>query len=1551
MRYILITVAVCLVPASSLIAQEVPLDSLPSWQSHSLLPSWSIAWGDVDGDGDLDLACGKGGGSFEVGMPNEVYLNHNGVLEMAPSWSSDDSAITFCVAWGDVDGDGDLDLACGNRQTIYDTVYGRPNRVYMNVDGVLEEYASWSSVEWDATQSVAWGDFDNDGDLDLACGNYGDEFPVAEVGQPNRIYYNHNGILDTVAGWSSLEQDVTLSVAWADIDGDGYLELACGNRPGNPNRIYHNTGEILENQASWSSVEPVETRYGWAHIAWGDADGDGDFDLACAKVVSTSEPQDPIRIYMNNGGFIEDIASWTSIDTFPATSLAWGDVDGDGDVDLAATSHYRRGTPEAIAIRIYQGRDSTLDNSASWASVVEESYYGYRAYAAAWGDVNNDGDLDLALGANENQTVILMNHSMVLEDTAYWKSIEQSSTTDIDLGDIDNDGDLDLACGDWELGNGVYENIGGMLQTQRGWATSDRDPLYSIAFGDVNGDGYPDLASGRGSGSKPRSDGLFLNYNGVLEPLPSWTSHERDITHDLAWGDVDGDGDLDLVFGSTHLQPNRLYLNHAGQLDTVASWSNLDNEGIWTLGLAWGDVDNDGDLDLACGNGDPLDYSGPGHNVIYFNHNGVLEDSAGWISEETDVTYSVAWGDVDGDGDLDLACGNSYGPNRVHLNHSGELDRRASWTSLEVDFTGEICWIDVDLDGDLDLASATGFLFPNNEQVIEPNRVYINRSGTLEQEASWNSPPENTWGLAAGDIDGDGDPDLVYGNLGYNNTAYLSRAVTPRNGTNLPNTSPWLEEIQVVEKDSLNNRIRFGFRAVDFQSDACDIIAVEYSTVGGGNWRLATIIGNTDRLASSPAGEYHELVWDAEFDGADGYDVQLRIKVASNPDRVGLIQRPATSYFLQVGRIDGRPGIALLYPRQNTPVIDSLRILGRIWDATNFSDCRILLGQLPDTLAWDEIHSSPDPVPYPGYIASLDLTQQSAGEYIVRTIATDRNGAQSVTDKYITVADKPVEAPSVLYCYPPQGARNIPGNTPVVVQFDLDINQLAIDNATFGLLSESGERYTDALYEYSSQGLMIKHDQPFSEDHFHYAVVSSQLPSRQGVAMGGEFVMSFNTSAAAPTGDIDSLYPYRGQIKTPINLGAVTIYYNRVSPFRYVTVFSLAGDTVLNDVVPQGQQTGSIAVQGLLPKTYYIVRISDSPAFDGQSDYMSYFITEDTEMPLVVDYTPESDAWLVGVDEEINVHFNKSLNTFSIDSSSFYVIGPGGRLDGYFDFSVDTATAISFSPTASLIPNTEYEVTLTSHIQDNIGNPINELTWRFTTGLFDTIGYDGGVIHTSGFRLDIPQGVLFSEHEIGIGIIPEGKLDIPVDMEYAGLAYDMLPLDLDREAVMSIELPQSVISIFGPAEGLKVYILDTLSGEYDYVGGSLNGNSLRIGIDRLGRYAVFKSDAATETTTADFASSVSLIPRVISPRTGNYNRELSLSFKLSEPSDVVAKIYDTRGSLIKTLVDGPTFSIGENLLHWNGRGSDGDYANEGMYIIVIEAEGKKVKQTFVVLNK
>ena len=142
------------------------------------------------------------------------------------------------MAWGDYDGDGDLDLAVGNSGV---SGKGQANRLYRNDGGTLRPGAVWSSVDGveNSTESVAWGDYDGDGDLDLAAGV---SYPY-----PNRLYRNDNGVLTTGAAWSSTESDTTTNVAWGDYDGDGDLDMAVANN-GQPNRLYRNNSERPDDQ-------------------------------------------------------------------------------------------------------------------------------------------------------------------------------------------------------------------------------------------------------------------------------------------------------------------------------------------------------------------------------------------------------------------------------------------------------------------------------------------------------------------------------------------------------------------------------------------------------------------------------------------------------------------------------------------------------------------------------------------------------------------------------------------------------------------------------------------------------------------------------------------------------------------------------------------------------------------------------------------------------------------------------------------------------------------------------------------------------------------------------------------------------------------------------------------------------------------------------------------------------------------------------------------------------------------------------------------------------
>ncbi|EFO80029.1 proprotein convertase P [Oscillochloris trichoides DG-6] len=484
----------------------------------------SVALGDVDNDGNLDLAVGNGGIS---GGSNRVYANIGGTLSTDPIWSSTEHDGTSSVAWGDVDSDGDLDLAVGNRG-----LNGEPNRLYENVGGTLGATAAWSSPEIDSTYSVAWGDLDGDGDLDLAAGNAG----------LSRIYLNQLGTLPRSATQTFASSDDTRSIALGDMDGDGDLDLAVGN---NRQRlqVYANTNGVFNPTPIWSSADVL-----WAtSIAWGDVDGDGDLDLA------VGQDSKAVLLYRNSGVVLETTPIWASSEITNVRSVAWGDVDGDGDLDLAVGVWNGQN-------RLYLNNGTQLGTTATWVATLSEA-----TSQIAWGDVDGDGDLDLAAGNAGRSSRLYRNDGGVLTRDPVWSSGWIDNTTSIAWGDVDGDGDLDLAIGnDESQPNRLYRNDGGILTNAPIWTSIEADTTSSIAWGDVDGDGDLDLAVGN---RFAQSNRIYLNDHGHLTQSASWTATEQDFTYAITWGDVDNDGDLDLVTGTQMGEPVRVYQNQRNRSD------------------------------------------------------------------------------------------------------------------------------------------------------------------------------------------------------------------------------------------------------------------------------------------------------------------------------------------------------------------------------------------------------------------------------------------------------------------------------------------------------------------------------------------------------------------------------------------------------------------------------------------------------------------------------------------------------------------------------------------------------------------------------------------------------------------------------------------------------------------------------------------------------------------------------------------------------------------------------------------------------------------------
>jgi len=880
-------------------AQIFPQDADRRWEPEPA-QTYTVALGDVDGDGDLDLVSGN------FGESNRLYLHDGSVLSETPAWPSEQARSTQAIALGDVDRDGDLDLVCGNGESTG----GQPNTLYLNEGGA--SVFSLTEAPWQAeeavTQAVALGDMDGDGALDLVCGNDGH----------NRVYLN-TGDPDTVfartPAWSDSLASNTQAVALGDVDGDGDLDLVCGNTT--YNTLYLNEGGTLSRTPVWSEAVASNTR----GVALGDVNGDGRIDLVCGNAQNNT-------VYLNTGvpdSLFSSTPIWSDTLANTTSAVALGDVDGDGRLDLvcgnenqANTLYLNTGLP-----------DSPFAPTPDWSSSATNT-----TASVALGDVDADGDLDLVCGnLGQSSTLYLnmrrSNGDGVISRDPSWASSFEYNTQAVALGDVDADGNLDLVCVNsdttYQQPSTLYFNDGGRLFPSPAWSPIGR--MRAVALGDLNGDGHLDLACGNGGGIERDRATVYLGDGAVLSSRPAWSAAQFDKTWAVAVGDVDGDGSLDLVCGNE--RANTVYLNRSAELiDLRGDASAAEGPTTFHLRLSWssappdrstravalGDVDGDGDLDLVCGNdGAPTNRK----NTLYRNDGGTLSPEPTWSSSIQSPTQAVALGDVDGDGDLDLVCGNFGSANTLYLNEGGTFSAMPYWASPAPHRqTTAVALGDLDGDGDLDL------LCGNFEG---PNTVYLNDGAGFSRTRGpdWvESGASGTQAVALGDLDRDGDLDVVFGNgsryaepgtePGEANTvysglrcpAYKGDPLAPTN--QLPNNGAYLvgARHEVADPDHLLLR----FRSVDVESDPVCVVA-EFQHEGAALWSPVELIGTDGALSSSPLGVEHAVEWDISRLPFDVRPVVVRLRAISNPTKAGLI-RYVSSYSLPVGRITpSRPEI------------------------------------------------------------------------------------------------------------------------------------------------------------------------------------------------------------------------------------------------------------------------------------------------------------------------------------------------------------------------------------------------------------------------------------------------------------------------------------------------------------------------------------------------------------------------------------------------------------------------------------------------------------------
>jgi hypothetical protein len=352
----------------------------------------SLAWGDYDNDGDFDLVL-MGWASKLPHEPTYSFLYRNDGGTFVDAAAGLPGLQCSAVAWGDYDRDGDLDLAvCGQTKTFN---FERRTNIYRNDGGTFTNSAA--GIPNVNNGSLAWGDYDNDGDLDLAVAGW------TGSQRFTRIYRQTSGsFTDAGAGLVGISSG---QLAWADFDNDGDLDLAVAGWTGGTTlvtKLYRNQGGVF------TDIDAGLPGVSFCALAWGDYDNNGYLDLLLSGGTgrSSSSVHGVLsKIYANSDGTFFDAAVGLEGDDGRGSVMfcanGWGDYDNDGLSDVVLTGWTVTPTMSTRVGRILRNNADagpfTKDEIGAGIGAMEYSCVG-------WGDFDSDGDLDIAYSGQKGDS-------------------------------------------------------------------------------------------------------------------------------------------------------------------------------------------------------------------------------------------------------------------------------------------------------------------------------------------------------------------------------------------------------------------------------------------------------------------------------------------------------------------------------------------------------------------------------------------------------------------------------------------------------------------------------------------------------------------------------------------------------------------------------------------------------------------------------------------------------------------------------------------------------------------------------------------------------------------------------------------------------------------------------------------------------------------------------------------------------------------------------------------------------------------------------------------
>jgi hypothetical protein len=609
-------------------------------------------------------------------------------------------------------------------------------------------------------QGVVIADFNKDGKQDVVV--------VSSYGTAQNVYVLLGSGDGTLQPASVLSVNGSLyAVAAGDFNNDGNLDLAVVDNTHSALLILLGNGDGTFAQPTTANTcltgpQPVA-------LAVGDLNGDGKLDVVTANYgPDTTNGANSVTVCLGDGAGGFSAANTVTASTLSVSNpngIAIADVTGDGKPDIVVSLWQN-------AYSILAGNGNGTFRAPSTQTIVPPAT---NPYAVAVADLNGDGKADLIFPNGNGISVFFGNGNGTFQPETVYPGTGDA----VVVADMNGDGKPDIVTTDWVLGRvDVLTNLGGASFSAPLSYVSGTQP-HALAVGDLNGDGHPDVVAanaGLGAGVEAGNITVLVgNGDSTLRGAPGFRCDRAgrlSSAGPVVSADFNGDGLPDAAVLNTGSSSVTIFIADAvlGFKPGVTYDTGNGTGANGDLDVAVGDVNGDGNLDI-------VTVGFAGVHVLLGNGDGTFRPVSSVINSASGQNIVVA--DIDGDGNADVAYTQEGGSaNEIAVQYGdGTGGFSPPTVYLAAGIPTAIVATDVNHDGKVDLITANVGSGRAGSDTIS---VFFNQgnrqiSGSTQQSIGPLGAAARLH-LAIGDFDGNGSPDLavVEDGNGQVSQSYLS---------------------------------------------------------------------------------------------------------------------------------------------------------------------------------------------------------------------------------------------------------------------------------------------------------------------------------------------------------------------------------------------------------------------------------------------------------------------------------------------------------------------------------------------------------------------------------------------------------------------------------------------------------------------------------------------------------------------------------------------------------------------------------------------------------